>query len=190
MKILRGKSKKDLKHKAFYSVLVISLFLTASAYLLSPYFAIGFSNTPSMDAYFFLNENYTVNHPVIKQGKAVVFPAPLRFYRWKKYYSANGLKYPPDLKLVKYVGCVPGEILNTAGRKDFCGGKFLAVVPKYAVLIPEPHLEIKGFPIWHNYKIPAGYFFAVSPDRYGLDSRYFGLVEIETVLYNTVPIRG
>lgn len=189
-KTLLEKLKKGLKRRAFYSVLLVSLFLTLSVYLLSPYFAIGFSNTPSMNAYFFLNEKYTANHPVIEQGKAVVFPAPKGFYLWKKYYNANGLHYPHKLFLAKYVGCKQGEILNTIGRKDFCNGRFLSVIPRYAVLIPKPHLKIKGFPVWHGYKIPEGYFYAVSPDKYGLDSRYFGLVKTSAVLYDTVPIRG
>jgi len=141
-----------------------------------------------MNTFFFLNEKYTAARPVIKDGKAVVFRAPKRFYAWKKYYEANGLHYPKKLMLIKYVGCVSGQILNTVDRKDYCDGKFIDEIPKYALLIPVPHMKIKGFPVWHNYKIPAGYFFAASPDKYGLDSRYFGLIKNNIVKYNAVPL--
>jgi len=188
MRILREKLKKALKSRAFYSLVFGVSFLVISFLVLSQYYSFGFSNTPSMDTFFFLNEKYTAIRPEVKDGKAVVFRAPKRFYAWKKYYEANGLHYPKKLMLVKYVGCVSGQILNTVNRKDYCNGKFIDEIPKYAVLIPTPHMKIKGFPVWHNYKIPAGYFFAASPDKYGLDSRYFGLIKDSIVKYNTVPL--
>jgi type IV secretory pathway protease TraF len=188
MKILPEKLKKSLKSKKFYSISAIILFFAFFYLLMSQFYAFGVSLTPSMDTYFFLNQKYTALHPRIKDGKAVVFPAPKNFFLWKKYYKANGLHYSKKEFLVKYVACTQGQILNTVGRKDYCNGRFIAQIPKYAVLIPMPHMKIKGFPIWHNYKIPVGYFFAASPDKYGLDSRYFGLVSDSAVKYNTIPL--
>ena len=188
MKTLREKLKKSLKSKKFYSISAIILFFAFFYLIMSQFYAFGISLTPSMDTYFFLNEKYTALRPAIKDGKAVVFPPPKRFFLWKKYYKANGLHYPKKDLLVKYVACTQGQILNTVGRKDYCNGQFIAQIPEYAVLIPTPHMRIKGFPVWHNYKIPAGYFFAASPDKYGLDSRYFGLVKDGAVKYNTVPL--
>ena len=188
MKTLREKLKKSLKSKKFCSISAVILFFGFFYLIMSQFYAFGISLTPSMDTYFFLNEKYTALHPVIKDGKAVVFPPPKRFFLWKKYYEANGLHYPKKDLLVKYVACTQGQILNTVGRKDYCNGRFIAQIPEYAVLIPTPHMRIKGFPVWHNYKIPAGYFFAASPDKYGLDSRYFGLVKDSAVKYNTVPL--
>ena len=188
MKTLLEKLKKSLKSKKFYSISAIILFFAFFYLIMSQFYAFGISLTPSMDTYFFLNEKYTALRPIIKDGKAVVFPPPKRFFLWKKYYEANGLHYPKKDLLVKYVACTQGQILNTVGRKDYCNGQFIAQIPQYAVLIPTPHMRIKGFPVWHNYKIPAGYFFAASPDKYGLDSRYFGLVKDAAVKYNTVPL--
>ena len=188
MKTLREKLKKSLKSKKFYSISAVILFFAFFYLIMSQFYAFGISLTPSMDTYFFLNEKYTALRPIIKDGKAVVFPPPKRFFLWKKYYKANGLHYPKKDLLVKYVACTQGQILNTVGRKDYCNGQFIAQIPQYAVLIPTPHMRIKGFPVWHNYKIPAGYFFAASPDKYGLDSRYFGLVKDGAVKYNTVPL--
>ena len=188
MKILREKLKAGLKSKRFYSISALILFFAFFYLIISQFYAFGISNTPSMDTFCFINEKYTALRPAIKDGKAVVFPAPKRFFLWKKYYEANGLHYPKKTLLVKYVACTHGQILNTVGRKDYCNGRFIAEIPKYAVLIPMPHMKIKGFPVWHNYKIPAGYFFAASPDKYGLDSRYFGLVKDEVVKYNTIPL--
>ena len=188
MKTLLEKLNKSLKSKKFYSISAIILFFAFFYLIMSQFYAFGISLTPSMDTYFFLNEKYTALRPAIKDGKAVVFPPPKRFFLWKKYYEANGLHYPKKDLLVKYVACMHGQILNTVGRKDYCNGQFIAQIPEYAVLIPTPHMRIKGFPVWHNYKIPAGYFFAGSPDKYGLDSRYFGLVKNNVVKYNTIPL--
>ena len=188
MKTLLEKLNKSLKSKKFYSISAIILFFAFFYLIMSQFYAFGISLTPSMDTYFFLNEKYTALRPIIKDGKAVVFPPPKRFFLWKKYYEANGLHYPKKDLLVKYVACTQGQILNTVGRKDYCNGQFIAQIPQYAVLIPTPHMRIKGFPVWHNYKIPAGYFFAASPDKYGLDSRYFGLVKNNVVKYNTIPL--
>ena len=188
MKTLREKLKAGLKSKRFYSISALILFFAFFYLIISQFYAFGISNTPSMDTYFFINEKYTALRPAIKDGKAVVFPAPKRFFLWKKYYEANGLRYPKKMNLVKYVACTAGQILNTINRKDYCNGKFIDGIPKYAVLIPTPHMKIKGFPVWHNYKIPDGYFFAASPDKYGLDSRYFGLVKYSDVKYDTIPL--
>jgi type IV secretory pathway protease TraF len=188
MKILPEKLKTILKSNKFYSVIAVVIIFTAAFLIISQYYSFAISPTPSMETYMFINENYTSGRPFIKDGLAVVFRAPKRFYDFKKYYEANGLHYPKKLNLVKYVGCNAGQILNTVNRKDYCNGIFIAIMPKYAVLIPEPHMKIKGFPVWHNYKIPSGYFFAASPDKWGLDSRYFGLVKDDVVKYNSIPL--
>ncbi|MHB1696629.1 MAG: S26 family signal peptidase [bacterium] len=188
MWILREKSKQLLKNRAFYNIAFIVFFLIVSFLVFNQYYSFALSNTPSMDTFLFLNEKYTVSSPIIKDGRAVVFQAPNRFYKWKKYYKANGLNYPEKLSLVKYVACISGQVLNTVNRKDYCNGKQISEIPEYALLVPQPHMKIKGFPVWHNYKIPAGYFFATSPDKYGLDSRYFGLVRDSMVKYNTLPL--
>ena len=188
MKILREKLKINLKGKKFYKVVALASFFIFFYLIISQFYAFGVSNTPSMDTYFFVNEKYTDSRPLIRDGKAVVFQSPKRFYMWKKYYKANGLRYPKKLNLVKYVACTAGQVLNTVNRKDYCDGKFIDEIPEYAVLIPKPHMKIKGFPVWHDYRIPSGYFFAASPDKYGLDSRYFGLLKDSVVKYNTIPL--
>ena len=172
-----------------YGLIGLSLFicLTALYLLFSPFYSLTISNSDSMDAYFFITLK---KNKIVKDGYAVAFMMPSKkVFKWKKYYGLSRLKYEKGEIFLKYVGCSSGEILNTVGRSDYCDGRLLTSVPKYLFLIPQPHVKIKGFPVWHNYRIPAGYFFATCPNEYGLDSRYFGLIKESRVLYNIVPLR-
>ena len=172
-----------------YVLIVLAVFvcLVALYLALSPFYSMAFSNSDSMDAYFFVTLKKS---KIIKDGYAVALRMPSKkVLKWQKYYKLSHLKYVKGETFLKYVGCSSGEILNTVGRSDYCDGKLMTSVPEYLFLIPEPHVKIKGFPVWHDYRIPAGKFFAVSPNNYGLDSRYFGLIRNDRVFYNIIPLR-
>ena len=181
--------KEGIKKNSKYILYAtgLSSFLVVLYLVVSSNYSIGFSNTPSMRTFVFIMQKKS---RIIKDGYCVVFPAPKNIVAWKKYYdySPNHYHYKPGMYFVKFIGCSEGQILNTVGRKDYCNGKFLAEIPEYLFLIPVPHVKIKGFPVWRNYRIPKGKIFVVSPDRYGLDSRYFDLINVKRVKYNAVPL--
>ncbi len=177
-----------MKFRRYVLIGFITFICFASLLLFfSSFYSLTISNTDSMYAYIFITLKKS---KIVKDGYAVAFRMPSKqVFKWKKYYVLSHLDYYKGETFLKYVGCKSGEILNTVGRSDYCNGKFLTSVPKYLFLIPKPHVKIKDFPVWHDYRIPAGYFFAVCPNKYGLDSRYFGLVKDDRVLYNIIPLR-
>jgi signal peptidase I len=144
-------------------------------------YSITYSPSDSMKPYNFFFKTKVVDPTSIKKGDIVVFPMPKKFLDYERYYYKSGLWYSLNSDLVKFDGCSAGEVINTVNRKDYCNGKLIATVPRYADLIPVKHDKIKTFAKYHNLKIPKGYFFALGPDKYSLDSRYFGLVKLSSV---------
>jgi type IV secretory pathway protease TraF len=143
-------------------------------------YGVAYSPTNSMPYNYFITK--TVNKPsIVKKDDIAVFQMPKKFYSFENLYLKNGLWYPVGSSLVKYIGCVSGEKINTVGRKDYCDGKLIAVVPHFATDFPVKHEKIKVFYEYNNVKIPNGYFYAMGPDKYSLDSRYFGLVKIKSI---------
>lgn len=138
-----------------------------------------YSFSPSMPYDFYITQKAKVNN--LKQMQIAVFPMPKAFLKYEKYYYKNGLWYPLSSNLIKFAGCVQGQVVDTVGRTDYCNGKKIAVIPRYATNFPLKHDKIKSFYIFKQVKIPKGYFFAMGPDKYSLDSRYFGLVKIKNI---------
>lgn len=170
----------------FITALSVFVFLIGSVYLFQSIgYSVTYSASDSMPYNFFLKTR-VAGPAVIKKGDIVVFHMPKGFLKYEKYYFKSGLWYSLNSDLVKFDGCSAGETINTVGRKDYCGAKLIASVPHYADLIPVKHDKIKTFAEYHNLVIPKGYFFALGPDKYSLDSRYFGLVKIKSVKYTAI----
>ena len=142
-------------------------------------YGITYSPSPSMPYDFYITQKVKVNN--LKQMQIAVFPMPKAFLKYEKYYYKSGLWYPLSSNLIKFTGCVQGQVVNTIGRTDYCNGKKIAAVPHYATNFPLKHDKIKSFYVFKDIKIPKGYFFAMGPDKYSLDSRYFGLVRIKDI---------
>ena len=174
--------QKNNRKILFITALAVFIALIGSVYLFQALgYSITYSPSDSMKPYNFFLKTRVIDPANIKKGDIVVFHMPKAFLKFEKYYFKSGLWYSLNSDLVKFDGCSAGEIINTIGRKDYCDGKLIATVPHYADLIPFKHDKIKTFAKYHNLIIPKGYFFALGPDKYSLDSRYFGLVKLSSV---------
>lgn len=172
---------KNNRKLLLITALSVFIALIGSVYLFQAFgYSITYSPSDSMPYNFFFKTKIT-DISVIKKGDIVVFHMPKGFLKYERYYVKSGLWYSLNSDLVKFDGCSAGETINTVQRKDYCGGKLIASVPHYADLIPVKHDKIKTFAEYHNLVIPKGYFFALGPDKYSLDSRYFGLVKLSSV---------
>ena len=177
---------KNNRKILFITALSVFVFLIGSVYLFQSLgYSITYSPSDSMPYNFFFKTRVT-NPNLIKKGDIVSFRMPKGFLKYESYYFKSGLWYSLNSDLVKFDGCSANEVINTVGRKDYCDGKLIAIVPHYADLIPFKHDKIKTFAKYHMLVIPKGYFFALGPDKYSLDSRYFGLVKIKSVRYTEI----
>jgi type IV secretory pathway protease TraF len=143
-------------------------------------YGLTYSPSPSMPYDFYITKKVN-NLIMLRQMQIAVFPMPKALLKFEKYYYKNGLWYPLSSNLIKFAGCVQGQVINTINRIDYCNGKKIAMVPHYATNFPLKHDKIKSFYVFKHIKIPNGYFFAMGPDKYSLDSRYFGLVKVKNI---------
>ena len=87
-------------------------------------------------------------------------------------------------RLVKKVGCRPGEILtkDTLRNEYFCGqtslGSALTVDSKGRTL---PSFQFTG-------SIPENSYFVVGSNPRSFDSKYFGFVHADEILYRALPL--
>ncbi|EGQ8101728.1 S26 family signal peptidase [Vibrio alginolyticus] len=80
--------------------------------------------------------------------------------------------------LVKAVGCISGDTLQSRGIHFYCNGESLAM----ATIDNNDNPDL--IPATFNGEIPEGYFFALGTHPLSYDSRYFGLVPVK----NTQPV--
>ena len=85
-------------------------------------------------------------------------------------------------KIMKIVGCTSGSFLRVEGKDYYCDGVFLGHAKD---------VSLAGKPL-NNYvfngTIPGGRLFVIGEHKDSLDSRYFGLVNVRTVVAQAYPL--
>lgn len=85
-------------------------------------------------------------------------------------------------KIMKIVGCAGGSVLNVVGKDYYCDG-FLLGRAKDVTLAGKP-LNNYVF----NGTIPGGSLFVIGEHKDSYDSRYFGLIDVRTVIAKAYPL--
>ncbi|MHB8810649.1 MAG: S26 family signal peptidase [Desulfobulbaceae bacterium] len=86
-------------------------------------------------------------------------------------------------RLIKRVGCGPGETLTSDGeRQFFCNGILLATAL-------DRDSKGQALPRFHySGTVPAGSFFMVGSNPRSFDSKYFGFINVDEILYKALPL--
>lgn len=97
-------------------------------------------------------------------------------------FVKKGLE-PENDRMVKKVGCLPGDILTTdAEGKYFCNQRLLGTAlqtdSKGRTL---PHFLFSG-------PVPESSYFMVGTNPRSFDSKYFGLIHADDILYKALPL--
>ena len=94
----------------------------------------------------------------------------------------KGLDQEND-RLVKKVGCGPGEMLsNDTARIFYCGQRELGTALK---------VDSKGRPLPvfdYTGPVPENSYFMVGTNPRSFDSRYFGFIHADEILYKALPL--
>jgi len=90
---------------------------------------------------------------------------------------------PENDRLIKRVGCSPGQYLTAdTGRLFSCNKKELGKpLNKDSRGKTLPQFEFSGL-------VPEGNFFMIGSDPRSFDSRYFGFVHADDILYKALPL--
>ncbi|BCO09270.1 hypothetical protein GF1_16460 [Desulfolithobacter dissulfuricans] len=85
-------------------------------------------------------------------------------------------------RLIKIVGCAPGEWLDVHRGEYFCGDRFLGkALTRDSKGNPLPRFVYKGV-------VPPGNFFMTGEHVQSYDSRYTGFVHADDVEYKAYPL--
>ena len=97
-------------------------------------------------------------------------------------FVQKGLDQKND-RLVKKVGCGPGNILSVdAERTFFCGQRELGTAL-------EADSKGRSLPVFEfTGPVPESSYFMVGTNPRSFDSRYFGFVHADEILYKALPI--
>jgi len=114
----------------------------------------------------------------IKTGDYLVFRHKIKM----KPFVQHGLNEEND-RLIKRIGCSPGETLaRDADKRFFCGqillGKTLERDSKGHNL---PQFTFTG-------PVPDNSFFMIGVNPRSFDSRYFGFIHADEILYKALPL--
>lgn len=94
----------------------------------------------------------------------------------------KGLKKDND-RLIKIVGCLPGQILKRDSDKLFsCNNKELG----RALIKDSQGRSLPQFDF--NGPVPINNFFMIGSNPRSFDSRYFGFVHADDILYKALPL--
>ena len=164
-----------LKDKKVLITFFITAIFTFIAYGLVHHLSI--SPTDSVGYHLF----YISKNPApasIKQWNYVLFPMP----KIKVKEVQKELKHFKTRILVKQAACMSGDRLSVKDRKFYCNGMYLCTA-KVKALNGEP---LESF--YFNGYIPKGYFFAFGHNKNSFDSRYYGLINLNSIIAKAYPI--
>ncbi|HFB97879.1 MAG TPA: hypothetical protein ENJ62_01950 [Bryobacterales bacterium] len=129
------------------------------------------SESASLRERFFWTERLAPGEP-IERWTYVVFPKahPFVFEGKEKLY-------------IKVVRCLPGDYLETRPDRSFwCNGEFLGIASE---------TDSKGRPaplFVFNGRIPEGRYFVLGEHPMSFDSKYWGFVRRDEILYRAKPL--
>jgi len=97
-------------------------------------------------------------------------------------FVRKGLDQEND-RLIKRVGCGPGENLTSdADKQYFCGQKLLGKAL-------ETDSKGRPLPLFHfTGLVPESSYFVVGTNPRSFDSKYFGFVHADDILYKALPL--
>lgn len=97
-------------------------------------------------------------------------------------FVRKGLDQEND-RVIKRVGCGPGEILTSdADKQYFCGQKLLGkALETDSKGRPLPLFQFTGL-------VPESSYFVVGTNPRSFDSKYFGFVHADDILYKALPL--
>jgi len=132
------------------------------------------ATSPSLNHRIFFMSS--VNIQKVKTGDYLVFRhADTPFVH-------KGLNKEND-RLIKKVGCCPGEVLSRdTDSQFFCAGTFLGKAlteNSKGRLLPQFHF---------TGRVPDNSFFMVGANPRSFDSKYFGFVHADEILYKALPL--
>jgi len=144
------------------AVVIGSLFVFAS------FFTIGVNATDSLRAKVFIICKWQ-HSP--KRGDLVAF-------RWH-----GGGQYSAGLSFVKYVGGVPGDLIEHRGREVLVDGHYIGLAKTHSRTGEPLVIGPQGV-------IPVGRIFVSAPHPDSLDSRYMvtGLIPMEAIIGRAIPL--
>jgi len=119
---------------------------------------------------------FLVPASTVKTGDFLVFRHP------DATFVAQGLNRSNN-RLIKRVGCSPGENLVTdEERQFFCDGMLLGkALDQDSTGLMLPRFQYSG-------TVPAGSFFMVGSNPRSFDSKYFGYIHVNEILYKALPL--
>jgi conjugal transfer pilin signal peptidase TrbI len=125
---------------------------------------------------FFLT---AINRDTIKNGDYVVFRGSKEEVEKHAKHMLN-----KDLdRLIKKVGCTPGEMLtrDTQGQ-FFCQGAFIGqALEADSLKRPLPQFQFSGI-------VPGKKFFMIGTNLRSYDSKYFGFVDADKITHKALPL--
>lgn len=112
----------------------------------------------------------------IKHGDYMVFKGEAEHIAFAK------LDHAVD-KIIKIVGCAPGETLTRNLKGEFyCNGVFLGqALQADSKGRPLPQFGFSGI-------VPADNYFMIGDNPRSFDSKYFGFIHADRMLYKALPI--
>ncbi|MBU0665276.1 MAG: S26 family signal peptidase [Proteobacteria bacterium] len=125
---------------------------------------------------FFLT---AINRDKIKNGDYLVFQGDKNEVEKHAKPMLN-----KDLdRLIKKVGCAPGEVLtHDAQGQFFCQGVFIGkALEADSLKRPLPKFQFSGH-------VPEGSFFMIGTNPRSYDSKYFGFVDANQILHKALPL--
>lgn len=159
--------------------MLITLFITAIsafiAYGLVHHLSISLTNSVGYHLFYISKKPTPAS---IKRWNYVLFTIP----ETKVKEVQKEMKHFKTRILVKQAACMPGDRLSVRDRKFYCNGMYLCTA-KVKALNGES-LEFFHF----NGYIPKGYFFAFGQNKNSFDSRYYGLVSLNSIIAKAYPI--
>ena len=131
--------------------------------------------TPSVNKRVFFA--YKQLHPVFRTGDFVTFNEKSRLDMFVKKGHLKNIH-----TLVKQIGCSPGELLSQSTRNWYCNGKYVGT----ALLEDSKGRRLPQF----NFDgiVPAGSYFMVGTNPRSFDSKYYGFIHANEIIYKDIPL--
>jgi conjugal transfer pilin signal peptidase TrbI len=100
-----------------------------------------------------------------------------------RYPHSDAMTDNKSVYMLKRVECAAGQKLSVNGEKEYyCDGRYLGRAKNQS----KSGVKVQNFVYEGN--IPQGKFFALAPHIDSYDSRYYGLVDIGSIVAKAYPI--